>query len=367
MTQGSGSAFGRALMTIASFVVVVAGLRAAETILVPFLLSVFIAILLAAPLVWLQKRGVPRMIAVIIVAAGIFGLYSGVRALVGHSYQEFEKALPKYRETVNQRYRHALDWLEKRNIKVSERELISSYNPGEALQMFGATMGGIGSVVTNAALILLTVTFMLLEASGLPAKLKAAFRRDPDRTLDYYNRVTDSVQRYLIIKTLVSLMTGAIVACWVWITQVDFPLLWGLVAFLLNYIPNIGSILAAIPAVVLAWIDHNLTYSLVLASGYVAINIFFGNFIEPRWMGRRFGLSTLVVFLSLVFWGWVLGPAGMLLSVPLTMIVKIALESSPETRWIAILLESEASDSISYREPEDMDKEDLDEDPLPGS
>ena len=137
-------------------------------------------------------------------------------------------------------------------------------------------------------------------------------------------------------------VNGLLIAAWLWLLGVDFPLLWGLLAFLLNFIPNIGSFIAAVPAVVLAFLQLNLATAAYAAAGYVALDFVIGNVIEPRLMGRGLGLSSLVVFLSLVFWGWVLGPVGMLFSVPLTMIVKIVLDSSDDLRWIAILLSSEA-------------------------
>ena len=120
-----------------------------------------------------------------------------------------------------------------------------------------------------------------------------------------------------------------------------------MLAFLLNYIPNIGSVLAAVPAVVLTLIQAEGSLGLPLAAAalYMAVNGFIGYFIEPRWLGRGLGLSTLVVFLSLVFWGWVLGPIGMLISVPLTMAVKIALESNEDARWIAVLMGGEPTHS----------------------
>jgi predicted PurR-regulated permease PerM len=142
----------------------------------------------------------------------------------------------------------------------------------------------------------------------------------------------------MAIKTLVSLATGVIVAIGLYVIGVDYPLLWGLLAFLLNYIPNIGSIIAAIPPVLLAMIQLGPMQALIVAGGFVVVNIVMGSIVEPRFMGRGLGLSTLVVFLSLLFWGWVLGPVGMLLSVPLTITVKIALDSREESRWLAILL-----------------------------
>jgi len=148
----------------------------------------------------------------------------------------------------------------------------------------------------------------------------------------------ESVNRYLIIKTAVSIATGAAVTLWLTILGVDYPILWGVVAFLFNFVPNIGSIIAAVPALLLALVQLGPEAVLYTGAGYVVINLVVGNAVEPRFMGRGVGLSTLVVFVSLVFWGWTLGLVGMLLSVPLTMIVKIALESKDETRWIAVLL-----------------------------
>jgi len=127
---------------------------------------------------------------------------------------------------------------------------------------------------------------------------------------------------------------------WLGIQGVDYLVLWALLAFLLNFIPNIGSIIAAIPAVLLSFVQFGFTGAGITALGFFIVNIVMGNIIEPRYMGKGLGLSTLVVFLSLLFWGWVLGPVGMLLSIPLTMIVKLALEANQETRWIGVLLDN---------------------------
>jgi len=178
--------------------------------------------------------------------------------------------------------------------------------------------------------------FILSEAAGFPAKLQAAFghRESSDR----FANIKREVQHYLGIKTLISLTTGSIVAAATAIIGVDYPLLWGMLAFLLNFIPTFGSILAAIPPVMLATVQLGAGHALAVALVFVSVNVGLGNFVEPYFMGRRLGLSTLVVFLSLVFWGWVWGPVGMLLSVPLTMIVKIMLENTEDLAWVAVLL-----------------------------
>jgi len=147
-----------------------------------------------------------------------------------------------------------------------------------------------------------------------------------------------SVNSYFSIKTWISLATGIFIAIWLAVIGVDYPLLWGLLAFLLNFVPNIGSIIAAVPALLLALVQLGGGEALLAGLGYVIANVVLGNVVEPKFMGKGVGLSTLVVFISLVFWGWILGPVGMLLSVPLTMIIKLALESRQQTQWLAILL-----------------------------
>ena len=164
--------------------------------------------------------------------------------------------------------------------------------------------------------------------------------------LQHIDKFLISVKEYLAIKTLVSMGTGGVITLWLYILGVDHYMLWGVVAFLLNYIPNIGSIIAAVPAVLLALVQLGAPAAGLTGLGYIVVNTVMGNMVEPRYMGKGLGLSTLVVFLSLVFWGWLLGTVGMLLSVPLTMILKIALEYNPDTRWLALLL---SGDDINYQ------------------
>jgi predicted PurR-regulated permease PerM len=194
--------------------------------------------------------------------------------------------------------------------------------------------------MTNLFLIILTVVFILFESASFPKKLHLALD-DPQMRLKQIERFLSSVNDYIAIKTLVSIATGCIVSLMLWAFGLDFYLLWGVLAFLLNYIPNIGSIIAAVPPMTLAILQLGIGEAGLIGLGFISINMVMGNIIEPRYLGKGLGLSTLVVFLSLIFWGWLLGTVGMLLSVPLTMILKIGLESSPEGRWLAVLLSDE--------------------------
>jgi predicted PurR-regulated permease PerM len=313
--KGETSNASRILITGASFVILVAGMRAAGSILVPFLLSVFIAIICAPPLFWMQRKGMPNALAVLSILIGIILLGLLLAGFVGTSLNDFSSAMPFYEKRLSELTAAFISWLRGLGLDVPSQVLRDLFDPAKAMRMAASTLTGLSGMLTNIFLIMLTVIFILLEASGFPKKLQTALR-DPEESLGHLTKFTESVNRYLALKTLFSLLTG--VAIWIWLSilGVDFSLLWGLVAFLLNFVPNIGSIIAAIPAVLLALIQLGMGSALLASLGYVVVNVVVGSIIEPKFMGRGLGLSTLVVFLSLVFWGWVLGPVGMVLSVP---------------------------------------------------
>ena len=333
MALGSG----KGIVIFASLVVVAAGLKAAEDLAVPFLLAAFIATIAATPMFWLERRRVPGWAAISIVMSAMVVILLGAGALVAQSAGAFTRKLPFYQERLTALFSEAIAWLQGFGIELSRDLLIENFNPGEALALAGNTVAGLGGVLSNSFLILLTVIFILAEATSFPRKLRDVLR-DADRSMPYFARFARNVNRYFAIKTTVSLVTGLAVTGYLAVLGVDFPILWGLLAFLLNFVPAIGSIIAAVPAVLLALVQLGPGVALLVAAGYAAVNIGMGNVVEPRFMGRGLGLSTLVVFLSLVLWGWILGPVGMLLSVPLTMTAKIALEANPSTEWLAHLL-----------------------------
>ena len=325
------------VVVIACVVVIIAAMKAATVIVVPFLLAVFIATIAASPVFWLYKHRVPLVVAVTLVIAAIIVVLITFGVFVGSNVTQFTENLPQYQERLSTMTRQLLASLENRGVDVPTQEIMKSFNPGTVMSLAGKTLQGFGGFISNTVLIVLTVVFILLEALSFPGKLRAAMG-DSEQHLSYFRHVIENIRRYMGMKTVVSIFTGALVAIPLAILGLDFWLLWGVVAFLFNYIPNIGSIIAAIPAVLLALVQLSPGYAVVVAIIYVCVNTFMGNIIEPRYMGKGLGLSTLIVFLSLVFWGWVLGPVGMLLSVPLTMTVKMALEANPDTRWIAVLL-----------------------------
>ncbi len=327
----------RFLIAAAAFVVIVSGMKAADSLLIPFLLSLFIAVIAAPPLFFLKDRGVPGGLAMVLVIGMIVVVGLLIAWLVGGSLNDFTNNLPKYQENLKLKSAHLVEWLAGQGVDLDLQSLTTYFDPAKVMAMAGRLMSGLGNVLTQAFLILITVVFMLVEANAFQNKLKT-HAESPERSLARVDAITSSIKRYMVIKTSTSLLTGALVSVSLALLGVDYPLLWGMLAFLFNYVPNIGSIIAAVPAILLALIQLGSPMAVWTAVAYLLINSVVGNVIEPRFMGKGLGLSPLIVFISLVFWGWILGPVGMFLSVPLTIAMKIVLDSNPDTRSYGAML-----------------------------
>lgn len=327
----------KALFVTAAIFIIFAGLKLAANILVPFLLSVFIAIICNPLIAKANKYKIPKGVSVILVIVIFVLIVLSVASLVGSSLNQLSHLLPEYRAQFKGQFSWVSEQLAHYNIKISNELLTEYFDPGAALGLAANMLSGLGNVMANFFLILITVVFMLFEASSLPLKFHFALD-DPQMRQKQIDRFLSSVNHYIAIKTVVSIATGITVSTMLWAFGLDFYFLWGVLAFILNYIPNIGSIIAAVPAMSLAFLQLGAADAGFIGLGYMIINMVMGNVVEPRYLGKGLGLSTLVVFLSLIFWGWLLGTVGMLLSIPLTMIIKIALENSNEARWFSVLL-----------------------------
>lgn len=338
MTDQAGVAsVGRFMLIAASVVVVLAGVKAASMIVVPVLLALFITIIFQPVIHWFDRKGLPRPVGVGAVFVTIFVSGTALAALIGHSANEFTRQLPIYREQLMSQFEGLVELAARFNVELDLALVQSQLDPSRLMNLTVNALSSLGGMMTNVVLVLLIVVFMLGEAANLPRKIELAFGRN-GKTMSQARELLQAINKYLGLKTIISLITGVLVGLGLWLLGIDHFLLWAVLAFLLNYVPNIGSILAAFPPVVMALVQFNLWIAGLVGLLFLAINLVMGNLIEPRVMGRGLGLSTLVVFLSLIFWGWLLGPVGMLLSVPLTMMVKIALYEYSGTRWVAILL-----------------------------
>jgi AI-2 transport protein TqsA len=334
----------KALIVMASATVVVAGLRAAAPILLPFSLALFIAVLSLPIMLWLQRRGVPSGLAIVFAVLADLAVIGLLIFLLMQSVADFQDRGAIYAARLQNLFRSWIEGLQDRGIPAGEYVSSELVSASAIMDFAGGTLTRIASFLSNTFLVILILVFILAEASVFPGKFKAALEAgEGDGDVSRFAKILDEILGYLAIKTLVSLATGITIGLFAWMMGLDFPVLLGLIGFVLNYVPTIGSILAAAPAMILALIQFGgfapVTF---VALGYLGINVVFGNFLEPHLLGRRLGLSTLVVILSLLFWAWVWGPVGALLAVPLTMIVKIMLENTKDLRWIALLLDKDA-------------------------
>ncbi len=347
MTEQSISFRGmRFLIGAAAFVIIIAGINLAQSVVVLFLLSFFLALLGTPPVLWLKGKKIPSGFAVLIVMAGMVVILLLIGVQIGASFSSFSDNLPLLQSRIREQVLGLIVILKSKGIVVQENFFLEYVNPEAIMKLTADLLTGLSSVLSDLVLILLTVAFILLEVSSFPLKLRAILG-DPKQKFPQFTKFANDMNHYMIIKTLIGLATGILIAFWLYILGVDYPILWGFLAFLLNYIPNIGSVVAAIPAVILAVIQLGFGSAVLVAAGYFAVNFVIGNIIEPRLMGRKLGLSTLVVFLSLIFWGGLLGLVGAILSIPLTMTLKFVFESNERTRWIAMLLGSEKMDEFT--------------------
>jgi len=329
----------RALIVTAAICIIVLFARLAAPILAPALLALFIAVVATPPLRWLRGKGMPKYLAVLLILLVLTDVASLVALTTTSALEGLREGLPRYQERLVLLSEEFGRWLEGAGIDKSRAALRDLISPAAASQFIYAALTNASSTVATGLLVLLIVAFMLVEASSLPAKLQAAFALTEVREAQL-KQLFDTINRYMLIKCITSLATGVGIWIWLRILGIEYAVALAVAAVLFNFIPIIGNILMTVPAVLIALVQANASTALLVALGYVVVNVVIGNIVEPRLMGHQLGLSSVVVLLSLLFWGWVLGPIGLFLSVPLTIALVVTLDASPHTRPIAIMLGS---------------------------
>ncbi len=327
---------GNFFIVMASVIIVLAGVNIASSIVIPFLLSLFIAIVLSPSYNYFKQKGLPSSISLLIVITFLIIFFISIAKLLGSSAVEFNANIGFYEQQLTLQFHKLVEFLSQFGIVIPEEELTNIFNPKIIMGFASTIIQGMGSLLTNGFVILLTVIFMLLESQSFVNKITNITLKS--ETITHIQTILTQIKEYMVLKALMSLATGIII--WIGLTLIgtDYPFLWAILAFMLNFIPNIGSIIAAVPAVLLTLVGLDIFSAMMVVVLYLVVNVLIGSIIEPKVMGNSLGLSTLVVFLSLLFWGWLLGIVGMLLSIPLTIMVKIILNENEDTKWIAVLL-----------------------------
>jgi len=403
------------ILILAALVVVIAGMRFAADFILPILLAFFIATISFPITNWLREHRVPRVFAVLITVIVDFAFLTGVVFLGIVLTSEFQsKWESKYQALTEQRTDQLIDFTTEMYEKfglnteeipevttVEESEVdqettrdedqpapaVGELDPGQTEEADSATavipqtdvQAGKGieqlgelfkdmlsrknildwvretlkhilSIIGTSFIIMLLTVFMLSEARMFGRRFNAICEAQGPN-LQRMLSATKDIQKYLGIKTLISMATGLLAGLLCWQMGLEFPLLWGILAFALNFIPAVGSVIAGIPPVLLSLLNNgSLPDAAIIGGGYLIINGFLGNFVEPTLLGRRFGISTVVVILSVLFWGWLWGPIGMLMAVPLTMLLKVAMDNSSDFRWIAVAISKESKTNEAQNE-----------------
>jgi predicted PurR-regulated permease PerM len=326
----------RALLAAGAVVIVAAAAKALQVVLVPFLVALLLAAIMRPAVIWCEDRGIPQWVAIpgmLLVTAAIL---VGVGTILTETARQLQAELPAYVERFSALAQGSLDWLHDHGIMIPETSFEGAFDAGRFMSFAGDALRGFANVMSTTFLVIILTVFLLIEARGFNDKLAAIWPAATKRL--QASGVVREVQRYLGLKSIMSLATGGLIALWVWWIGLDFPLFWGLIAFLFNYVPTVGSIIAAIPAMLLALVQLDLGGTFMVGVGYLAVNTVIGNFIDPNVLGRGLSLSPLVVVLSILFWGWLLGIVGLLLAPILTMVLRITAENIPGLQWLAVIL-----------------------------
>ncbi|MGB5918282.1 AI-2E family transporter [Arcobacter sp.] len=324
---------------LACIVVIIAGVKIASEIVIVLFLAIFISSIISTLIKILDKRHIPKLISYLLVL-GFFTLISLLLAyIVNISLKDFITNLPTYEEKLQQTIVNIISLAENYGYSIDKKTILDTLNLNSFFGITTNLIGSIGTFLSKFLLIIIGIGFILAESKSFEKKLKILFRKESDK-IEHFNLFSNNIQKYFLVKTATSFLTGFLVAITLIFFDISYPILWGVIAMLFNFIPVVGSIIAAIPAILLSFLTSDLNTTLILIVLYLAINIFISNIIEPKFMGKELGLSPLVIFFSLILWGWVLGIVGMFLAVPITMTLKIAFDSNKTTKWISLLMSS---------------------------
>jgi predicted PurR-regulated permease PerM len=328
------------LVGIASLFIVVAGLRAMAPLLGPVLLSLFIVLVSNPIMVWLHRRGLPGWLAYTLVVLGVITIGLVFILFLAVSISQLSSALPTYQNLIDERLSGLEQWLAQYKLQIEDVFKLSWFNPENILKTLLAFVQVLLGAVSNIGFTLLVFIYMLASAANFSIRLRHGLA-DNMPLLQRFSDVSHSIGTYLLIKSWLGAMTALLQVILMWVLGVDFAVLWGVLSFLFNFVPNIGFYIALIPPVLLSLITLGLGKTVILIVGYILINNLFDILVAPRYLGKGLDLSTLVTFLAVVFWAWVLGLIGAFMALPLTVMVKkLVLESFSDTQLLAKLISS---------------------------
>jgi predicted PurR-regulated permease PerM len=325
---------------LASLVLVVAGMRAVSGLLSPILLSLFVVMVTSPLMQWLKARGLPNWLAYALVLLGVIFVGLALIFFLAASLAQLSAEVPTYRNLIDAKLTDLIQWLGSRGIQAQDIKDLEWFQPGRILQAILYFISALLGTVSNVGFTLLIFIYMLASAANFSGRLRQGLSSNPPM-LVRFSQFSSSISTYLLIKSWLGALTALLQVLLMWILGIDFAVLWGVFSFLFNFVPNVGFYISLIPPTLIALLTLGWAKAIIFAAGYTLINNFFDIAIAPRYLGKGLDLSTIVTFLAVVFWAWILGPIGAFLALPLTVMVKtLLLEPFPETWLLAQLMGS---------------------------
>ena len=335
-----------ALLSIIAIFVVGVVLLELRVVLIPFSVALLLAFLFQPIVLYLKARFIPTAVSLVIVVLSLALVLSLVGLLFYSSAQSFAEAFDRYEPRIE----NILDGIEQPMARLASSMGmdptaldLGQLVPSDYLQsIFASGVGSAVSLLSNVFLVLLFLLFLLAGSGELETKIRKAYPPElASRIAEIMAKISRDVRAYLAAKALVSMLTGFLIFLVLWILGVDFPIFWGFLAFLLNFIPNIGSMVAVILPFLLSLLQfETLTIPLIALVLMQIVQTTVGNVVDPRLMSFSLNLSTVLILVSLIFWGWLWGIPGMVLAIPLTATIKIFCENIEGLRPVAVLMGS---------------------------
>ncbi len=338
------------LLGMASAVVVVAGVRTASWLIAPTFLALVIVIATNPVPVWLIRKGCPRWLATLTLILVVYAVLIAFALVVVVSVARLATILPEYAQRADALGAELSKALAKFGIGPEQIKAAgSTVNYGQLAGFIGTLLSGIASVSTNLVFLLALLLFLGIETGGVGRRMEIVSTYHP-RMAGALGGFTHGTRSYLVVSTVFGLIVAVLDTIALALLGVPLPVLWGLLAFVTNYIPNIGFIIGLLPPVLLALLEGGWQLAIVVTVVYIVLNFVVQSLIQPRVVGDAVGLSVTVTLLSLVFWTWAIGPLGAVLAVPLTLLAKALLvDSDPRAAWASAFL---VSDRVSAERAE---------------
>ncbi len=328
------------------FIICVYILMALKDILIPITISVFLTFLFHPLIVYLKKYHLPKWLSLILILIFLLGIYYLIGLLVYANIGNFSQKLQVYYSNLIKSLQQILspfnltvkEFAHLLNIKTESINLSSVLENLFKAGILQNVFSSFSSVLGDFFISMIFWIFMILGKTKFEERLKIAFSNNKEQIEGFISSINNQLQSYIVIKTITSLTTGIIVTIILWIYGIDFAIFWGLLTFILNFIPNIGSIIATLFPIVISFLEFGVGFGTISMSILLILNQnIIGNLVEPHFLGRQMDLSPVFVLFSLIFWGWIWGIAGMFLSVPIAAGLKILLSNIEPLKPIAIL------------------------------